>query len=66
VTCHPYKKQLNVYSMYTDLEGILSVCFCLQVSISPGVVKCVDMFFHLINGHLEQKLIKDVTICEPS
>ncbi len=37
-TCRQCKNQPNAYNMYTDLEGILSACLYLHVSIYPGVV----------------------------
>ncbi len=37
-TCRQCKNQPNAYNMYTDLEGILSACLYLHVSLSSGVV----------------------------
>jgi hypothetical protein len=48
-TCRQCKNQPNAYNMYTDLEGILSACFYLQVSFYPGVVNiCRYLFPHIV------------------
>ncbi len=38
-TCRQCKNPPNAYKMYTDLEGILSVCLYLHISFNSGVVQ---------------------------
>ncbi len=47
-TCRQCKNQPNAYNMYTDLEGILSACLHLHLSVYPGVVNfCRYVFSQL-------------------